>query len=123
MGTFMEIEIDKTKLKKSNVDIEEFLARLSTGKGILFTGAGFSIATKDVSGEEPSVAKELAKEICRLGDFDEDEDLRFATDYYISKFNKAKLVSLLKQKYTLQSTSEIQNKICSLNWRRFYTTT
>jgi hypothetical protein len=122
MDNFMEIEIDKTQLKKLSVDIEEFLARLSTGKGILFTGAGFSIAAKDVAGEEPSVAKELAKEICRLGEFDEDEDLRFATDYYISKFNKAKLVSLLKEKYTLQSTSEIQNKICSLNWRRFYTT-
>lgn len=102
--------------------MDELIGRLSTGKAILFTGAGFSMATKDVAGEEPSLAKELAKDICRLGKFDEDEDLRFATDYYISNFNKTDLVSLLKRKYTLQSTSYIQDTICSVNWRRFYTT-
>lgn len=118
----MDIDIDKTKLKKASANIDELIGRLSTGKAILFTGAGFSMATKDIAGEEPSIAKELSKEICRLGGFDEDEDLRFATDYYISNFNKADLVSLLKKKYTLQSTSDTHNTICSVNWRRFYTT-
>lgn len=118
----MDIEIDKTTLKKEVVDTGELIGLLSTGKAILFTGAGFSMKTKDVNGNYPSLAKELAKDICKLGDFPEDEDLRFATDYYLTHCNKSKLIQLLKEKYTLQSTSQIQNNICSVNWRRTYTT-
>ena len=118
----MDFNIDKTKVKKSSVDMDELVGRLSTGKAILFTGAGFSMSSKNVAGEEPSAGGELAKEICRLGGFAEDEDLRYATDYYMSNFSKTNLVELLKQKYTLQSTSKAHETICSINWRRFYTT-
>jgi len=119
----LKIEIDKIQLNKPKVDTEELIGLLSTGKAILFTGAGFSKLTKDINQEEPSLAKDLAKEICRLGDHPEDEDLRYATDLYLeSAGSKEKLIRLLKEKYTLQSTNKVHDDICSVNWRRFYTT-
>lgn len=101
---------------------EDLIARLSTGKALLFTGAGFSKSTKNIKQKEPLMSKDLAREICRLGKFDEDEDLRFATDYYMGSSDKTKLISLLKDQYTIKSTSIFHTTICSVNWRRFYTT-
>lgn len=118
----MDFELDKRNLKKAPVDTEELIARIATGKAILFTGAGFSKETKDAGNNEPSLAKDLAHDICRLGEFAEDDDLRYATDYYLANCNKLKLIELLKEKYTLTSTTQTHEKICSVNWRRFYTT-
>jgi hypothetical protein len=118
----LDLKIDKRNLKKSAVDENELIARISTGKAILFTGAGFSKSTRDVGSNEPSLAKELAHDICHLGEFPEDDDLRYATDYYLDNCDKLKLIELLKEKYTLQSTSDVHETICSANWRRFYTT-
>jgi len=118
----LDISIDKTKLKKQDVDTNELIERISTGQAILFTGAGFSSLTKNVNDEEPSAAKDLANEICELGGFPIDDDLRFATDYYIENCNVSDLIQLLKKKYTLTQTHGIHEKICSARWRRFYTT-
>ena len=118
----MDIDIDKTKLKKQNVDIGELVERISTGQAVLFTGAGFSGLTRNVNGEEPSAAKDLAHEICELGKFPIDDDLRFATDYYIENNSLAPLIQLLKNKYTITQTHGSHDTICSAKWRRFYTT-
>lgn len=122
----MKIDIDKKLLRESEIDLQQLLTQLltqiSTGKAILFTGAGFSIGTKNVSGEEPPLAKNLAKEICRLGGFDEDNDLRYAADYFLSISSKAKLITLLKEKYSLTDVSDTHVNICKVNWMRSYTT-
>lgn len=80
------------------------------------------MCTKNVLGCEPPSAKDLAKKICNLGGFSEDEDLRFAADYYVENKDKNKLIDLLKDTYSLSSVSKIHNDICSVDWRRFYTT-
>lgn len=118
----MDIVIDRAKLKKQDVDTSELIERISTGQAILFTGAGFSSLTKNINDEEPSAAKDLANEICKLGGFPIDDDLRFATDYYIENHNVSDLIQLLKKKYTLTQTNRIHDEICSAKWRRFYTT-
>jgi hypothetical protein len=118
----MKIEINRRDLKQGEVDIQNLLGKISYGKAILFTGAGFSKGTLNVNGKEPPTAKELAHEICRLGNFDEDDDLRYAADYYLSNSNVDKLIDLLKNKFSISQTEEIHNLICSLGWRRFYTT-
>lgn len=119
----MEIHINRKFLKKREVDIEAMLRKIATGKAILFTGAGFSVGTRNVDNEEPPIASKLSKAICNLGGFSEDEDLRYSSDYYIeSGFDKAKLIRLLKQCYTLQSVGDAQKNICIPAWRRFYTT-
>lgn len=118
----MEIKVDRTKLKKQQANLDELIALLSTGKAVMFTGAGFSKCAKEISGKEPSMGKELAKEICQLGGFPEDEDLRFATDYYLQGNDKNKLIKLLKEKYTIRNTDPIHDNICKVKWRRIYTT-
>lgn len=118
----MDIKIDRSLLKKEDTLIEELLTKIFTGKAILFTGAGFSLKTKNLLGKEPPLAKDLAKEICILGKFDEDDDLRFAADYYIANKDKNGLIDLLKNTYSLSEISKIHTDICSVNWKRFYTT-
>jgi hypothetical protein len=65
-GDNMKIAIDKSTLKQEEVDIQYLLSQISTGRAVLFTGAGFSKGTSTVDGTEPPVAKSLALEICRL---------------------------------------------------------
>ncbi len=119
----MGIYIDKSAFRKKSVDTDLLLNQISTGKAILFTGAGFSKGTQNIDGNEPPVAKKLAKEICQLGGFDEDEDLRYAAEYYLSTCTDTdNLVSFLKKQYSVSSVSEEHVNICKANWRRFYTT-
>lgn len=118
----MDIVIDKKLLKKSEFDDRDLIASIASGQAILFTGAGFSGLTKNIKEEEPSAAKDLAHAICDLGGFERDDDLRFAADFFIENNNKSELVRLLEHKYTIHSTDEIHDVICSANWRRFYTT-
>ncbi len=118
----MDINIDKSRFKAQSVDHGELVDKISTGQAILFTGAGFSGLTKNIDGEEPSAAKDLAHEICQLGKFPLDEDLRFATDFHIENKPLAPLIELLKKKYTITQTHNSHDEICSAKWRRFYTT-
>ncbi|WP_178088707.1 SIR2 family protein [Plesiomonas shigelloides] len=118
----MDIAIDRNQLKKTNVNTDELIERIATGQAILFTGAGFSCLTTNLDKEEPSAAKSLAHDICSLGGFELDDDLRYATDYFLSKNNASDLISLLKRKYTITQTHGSHEEICKAKWRRFYTT-
>ena len=57
---------DITKAKAQEVDTELLKRRISTGKAIAFTGAGFSLGTKNVLGSTPPMAGELAKKLSLL---------------------------------------------------------
>lgn len=118
----VDIVIDKSSLSKSKFDDRHLIQSIASGNAILFTGAGFSGLVKNVQLEELSAAESLAHSICDLGNFERDNDLRYAADYFIANNNKSELVSLLQDKYTVHSTDEIHDVICSANWRRFYTT-
>jgi len=119
----MDIQVNKNTLRKEEVDIDLMLRKIATGRAIMFTGAGFSIGTSNVDKKEPPIASELSKKICELGEFPEDEDLRYAADFYISNgYNKGELISLLKKQYTLSKVADTHKNICMVNWRRFYTT-
>jgi hypothetical protein len=118
----MDINIDKTALKKQGPSVTELLDRIASGKAILFTGAGFSIGSKNVDQESLPRAIDLAKRICELGSFQEDDDLRFAADYFLENCDKDKLIAMLKKMFTLSDVTEGQINICKANWRRCYTT-
>lgn len=118
----MKIDIDRSKLKEDEVDIQALLNKIASGKAILFTGAGFSVNTKNITGAQPPFAKELAKKICKLGAFEVHDDLRYASDYYLGSFGGEKLIPLLKENYTLTDVTEDHLNICKVNWRRYYTT-
>lgn len=118
----MKINIDKSLIKKKAIDEQELLSQIASGKAILFTGAGFSKGTKNFKGEEPPLAEKLAAEICQLGNFEEDKDLKFAADFYLSENSAENLISLLKEKFILEDVFEFHINICKVNWRRCYTT-
>jgi len=116
-------KMDITKLKLPNVDTYEMLRRIKTGKAILFNGAGFSRKTKNTIDTEPPLAKELSKKISVLAGLDnENEDLMFTSRFYLKHGNNIDLLNLLKNNFVLREVGSEHEKICSLPWRRFYTT-
>ncbi len=102
--------------------LDAIASSIASGKAILFTGAGFSADATNIKNLSPPRASDLAKQICNLGSFDEDEDLRFAADYYLENHNKSLLIDLLRDTFTVKQTSPSQDLIMAANWRRYYTT-
>ena len=109
-----------------SVDIEtELINKISTGNAILFTGAGFSLDLVSLNGKSPLRASDLSKEICKISEIEPDDDLKYSSDVCISKKHTTVLINLLKDYYVIQSVGEENsdtNIICSVRWRRFYTT-
>lgn len=110
------------QVTQSGVDTDELLNRLSSGTAILFTGAGFSKQCTKVDGDELLLAKDLAAAICRKCGIEEDDDLRYASDYHIRNFGSSGLIELLKKEFTIIETTPDVDAICSVPWKRFYTT-
>lgn len=115
------IKIDS--LKESPVDTDILLSRLSSGKAILFTGAGFSRGTENIFGEEPPFARQLAtkigESIIQMPDLD---DLMLASDIALRHGSRKELLNLLKDCFSLKGVSDDHKEICSINWKRCYTT-
>lgn len=121
--------MDITKLKgidnRKNYDEDSLLSvisRVHSGNTLLFIGAGFSIGAESEVGHPLPLAKELSEKICRLGSFDEDDDLAFSADYFL-KYNDSKdLINLLKDSFTVVRVRKYHENIANNNWRRVYTT-
>ncbi|MFX4311084.1 SIR2 family protein [Enterobacter sp. 63] len=113
---------DITKTKNQEVDTELLKRRISTGKAIAFTGAGFSFGTKNIVGSVPPMAGELAKKLCLISNLEESEDLMFAADVAVEYADRGLILDLLKDNYTLTFVSHSHENICKLPWRKFYTT-
>lgn len=108
-------------------DIEYVLDQINLGRAILFTGADFSKDCENVLNEKLPLPRELAKKICKLGNFEEDNDVTFATDYYINQGgniekNKNILISYIRKLYTVVRVSRAVSMIASAPWNQFYTT-
>ncbi|WP_286818482.1 SIR2 family protein [Desulfobacter sp. UBA2225] len=102
--------------------IEKLISIINTGRAILFTGAGFSVGCENVIETSPPRAKELAKLICQKGGFGEDDDLTYASDYFLNYRNKFDLLHLLKENFTITKNGKEHSIISSLDWKRIYTT-
>lgn len=103
-------------------ELKKLSGCISTGRSVLFTGSGFSKGASNILDEEPVTAKDLSLKICDLGGFEKDDDLRYSSDYYLSKGNKNELINLLKGCYTIKSVDDNHRKIAQQLWRRVYTT-
>lgn len=103
--------------------IKDIANLINSGKAILFAGAGFSSDTINIEDSELPRASALARKICALGEFGEDDDLRYASQHYIKK-NKSieQLINLLKTTFTCKKTTSSQESIVKAPWRRIYTT-
>lgn len=106
----------------NNNNLEEVLQKISSGNAILFTGAGFSSDTENIMGKEPPRASALANLIAKKGKFDGESDLKFSANYFLRIKNDSELIELLKEQYTLKNIHQSHKDICSIPWRRIYTT-
>lgn len=119
----MKIQIDVQNLKLPPVNTEEMLRKIGTGKAIIFTGAGFSKKAHNTLHEEPPLARELSKKIGSLANLgDNNEDLMYTSHLYLKHGDRLALLKLLKDSFVLMDVDPSHEKICSLPWRRFYTT-
>ncbi|AUV88417.1 SIR2 family protein [Vibrio campbellii] len=121
-GLKMQFDAMAVKTVQQKYDIEKILHSINSGKAIMFTGAGFSFGAETVSGAEPLGAKQLSHCLCDSLGIAKNDNLMFVSDFFMAKKPKSDLISLLKDNYTLSSTSKSHGIICSLPWRRFYTT-
>ncbi|MDN3473758.1 SIR2 family protein [Pseudoalteromonas sp. APC 3355] len=115
----MEVIANNTQLVQEH---ETLINKIKAGKAILFTGAGFSYGAINSLGNEPLGAKSLSNKLSEELDIEKHDDLMFTSDYFLSVKSDVELINILKENYTLKSTSSTQNSICSLPWTRVYTT-
>ena len=97
--------------------------KLSEGKLILFTGAGFSSNAKDMKGRNLPLAKELAKEISNLiGVEDSNPSLKEIFEVSIQK-QKNKVSKYLQERLTVDSSSlnDIYKVMINQPWYKIYT--
>ena len=81
---------------------EEIIKKIKTGNAILFTGAGFSLESTNIINENPPNSSDLSFEICKLGGFPGDNDLRYVSDYYIDHNNVCILIQYLKNTFSIK---------------------
>lgn len=112
----LEDSLDLTK--------EQLVEKLKFGKALIFTGAGFSADMLNIDGKKLPLSGELAEEICKLGGFEIDRDLAYATDRYISNddSHKITLINFLKNKLTVKTVQDEHREIAGFDWHRCYTT-
>ncbi len=109
--------------------MNELLERIASGNAVLFVGAGFSIGADNLLGDVGiPLASDLAHHIGQLGEFDDEKDLKFAADYFLSNLCfykpqlKQELIDLLQSVFTVSVVKEEHKNILKVPWKRIYTT-
>ncbi|MDE0118672.1 MAG: SIR2 family protein, partial [Bdellovibrionales bacterium] len=104
--------------------IKEYLGRkLSEGRLILFTGAGFSVNAKDKQGRNLPLANKLAQEIAHIINLD-DPKVTLKDAFHIAKMKKRKEVSkYLKERLNvdINSLNETYKLLINQPWYKAYT--
>ena len=102
--------------------LRSYLSKSNNGTAILFTGAGFSFGAKNIKGIMPKDSLNLSKEICKIANIEEDDDLYYSSEYCLDNRPQHELIDLLKSEYSIKSVSKSHELIAKKNWRRIYTT-
>lgn len=118
----MDFDGSAIKTVKAAYDLTKLINTISNGKAIMFTGAGFTFGAKRVNDKKPLGAGDLSIAISKELGLHDNKNLKFTSDYFLSKKPALQLIQLLKDNFTLKETSSTQNIICSLPWLRYYTT-
>jgi hypothetical protein len=104
------------------MDIKEAIDLIFDGNCLLFTGAGASITATNLKDEHLKPAVELTEMLYDECGITADGNLESAVDEYLDVFGEQKLITLLKEQYSVKSIEEEHIILGSLNWRRIYTT-
>lgn len=106
----------------ASVDLSPLLSRIAAGNVVLFLGSGFSRGATSINGIKFQAAIELAQSIGKLGNFDAENDLRYASERFIRENDPNILVSHLKDLFSVKSVLAHQSSIAAAPWLRTYTT-
>lgn len=107
---------------------QDIINRISTGNAILFVGAGFSKGAVNFKpGNDIPTSKELARLIGKIGDFNSEDDLQYAADFFINKYVKDdvamdNLINELKKTFYIKESKKEHQSVVKVPWRRIYTT-
>lgn len=103
--------------------IEDAIKKALDGNGILFLGSGFSFGGKNSKGTNLKIGKDLSHAICREIGVKETDDLTISSERYLrsDKLLTEFIDFLSKELYCIE-TSESQQMIAALPWKRIYTT-
>lgn len=114
--------LDLSKLAPAQVDLNKLKSKLSSGNAILITGAGFSLDCENISGGNPPLASALSEKLCEEFGLPITDDLKYTSDVCITLGDKEDVLQVLKDNYLLVAPSQSSIDICSIPWRRMYTT-
>lgn len=104
---------------------QEDIYNIFSGESILFLGAGFSIENKNANGDLLPSGKSLSVELQQAANIqfpDENIGLDIASEYFIEKVGKTRLVNFLKERFTVSDCFDWQKDLLALPWKRIYTT-
>ena len=114
--------IDISKISTPDVNFDELESRIKTGNAVLITGAGFSLKCQNISGSYPPMAKQLSHIFSQYLNIENSDDLKYTSDMSMKYGDRSDILEILRQQYFLIETSDANKKICSIPWRRVYTT-
>lgn len=104
------------------MELNDAIIHALNGDAVLFVGAGFSYGARNLKNEKFLMANGLCKEMIRIGNLEEDDDLAYISERFIEEHGEDALIDLLKNQYLCRSYSEDHKTISNVNWKRIYST-
>lgn len=108
------------------MELKDAIRHAIDGEAILFLGAGFSSGGKNKRGEDMKVGAGLSHAICKDLGIEASDNLTISATRYIMDDSCKKglpaFISFLKEEVGCVETSEAQDIITALPWKRIYTT-
>ncbi|MFY3433070.1 SIR2 family protein [Achromobacter mucicolens] len=115
-------KLNPQQFRPIEVDIPALVETIASGRAILFVGSGFARNAIALDGTKFPTAQALAQKIGKLGDFDSDDDLRYASEKYLRMNSGDELVRMLLDAFSVREVLPHQTVISTAPWRRIYTT-
>lgn len=104
------------------MDFETGIEQALDGNAVLFLGAGFSGAAKNLRGEHCKSGHDLAAYLSEQSGLPTNAGLEDAAEEYASKFGEDRLISELREEFTAVEVADNQVAIAAVPWKRVYTT-
>jgi len=99
------------------------VSRIGLGrKAVLFLGAGFSNAAKNLAGSSTPASKQLSARILDKLEIVGEAPLGLAIDKIREKLSPGDAFKFIQEQLTVVSITEVQKYILSLPWYRIFTT-
>lgn len=118
----MDFDLKGLVLADEVVDLNKLIKKIQQGKSMLFIGAGFSRSALNIDGAPLVAAKEFSHILSKECEIPINDNLRFTSDYYLSKYSSKKIIDLLGRFYTIKTLAKEHKMIAKLPWKRCYTT-